>query len=171
MKRDLLVAALALLLAACGNSPTEPLTGLPGPSLKADVVTILKGKFPIGPGSSFNPCTGEFVDFVGEFNLVVRQITSDSGHVTLMIHSVAGHVSGMGRTTGTEYLSNEHFNFVQHFGGDATNLIIEFTITPVSKGSLPNQGVGKLQVFVVVNANGDVTVDRVVETGFGECQA
>ena len=80
------------------------------------------------------------------------------------------NLNGVGRTTGTEYLSNEHFNFIQHFGGDATNLIIEFTITPVSKGSLPNQGVGKLQVFVVINANGEMTVDRSVEVGFDECQ-
>ena len=169
MKRSVLVSTI-VLLAACGNAPTEPLTELPSPSSKADVVTILKGRFPIGPGSSFNACTGEFVDFAGEFNLVVRQIVSDSGHVTLMIHSVAGHVNGVGRTTGTEYLSNEHFNFIQHFGGDATNLIIEFTIAPVSKGSLPNQGVGKLQVFVVINANGEMTVDRSVEVGFDECQ-
>lgn len=170
MKRSGLIVASSIALAACGDAPSGPLVELPGPSSKADVVTILKGRFPIGPSTGFNSCTGEFVDFAGEFNLVVRQITSDSGHVNLIIHSVGGHITGVGRTTGTEYVANEHFNFVQHSGGDATNLIIEFTTSRVSKGPSPNEGVGKLQIFVVINANGEMKVDRFVVRGFDDCQ-
>lgn len=171
MKRGVLIAGAAAFFTACGNAPTDPMTTeVQDPRLKAEVITFLKGRFPIGARTVLDSCTGELVDIVGEFNLIVRQITSNSGHVNFMIHSVGGHVTGVGQTTGTEYISNEHFNFIQHSGGKATNLIIESTIRSVSKGPLPNHAIGKLQIFVVVNANGDLTVDRVVESGFDECQ-
>ena len=183
MKRSTLLSAMLSLVAclspaACGEAPagletTEPDPGvqLPDPQFAASVETILKGRFPIGPRTVFDVCTGEWVDIVGEFNLVVREVRTPTGKLHVFIHSVGGHVTGVGQTTGTEYLSNEHFNFTQHDGGNgATNLLIEFTISWVSKGSAPNREVGKLQIFMVINANGEMTVDREVESGFGECQ-
>jgi len=162
---------LLLGFGACAEAPTSVTSDVPEPQFAAQVETIEKGRFPIGPRTVFNVCTNEFVDIAGEFNLVVRQVTTPTGKVHFFIHSVGGHVLGVGQTTGTEYVSNEHFNLVEHSGGNgATNLIIEFTITWVSKGRAPNNEVGKLQIFVTINANGEVTVDREVVRGFDECQ-
>lgn len=183
MKRStLLSAALSLVVclfpAACGEASVgldttvpDPEVRVPDPQFAAQVVTILKGRFPLGPRTVFNVCTNEFVDIAGEFNLVVRQVTTPTGKVHFFIHSVGVHVLGVGQTTGTQYVSNEHFNFVQHSGGNgATNLIIEFTIKGVSKGPAPDGAVGKLQIFVIIDANGEMRVDRFVVEGFDECQ-
>ena len=102
--------------------------------------------------------------------MIVDSREPPAGHPGPAAHARGLNPNGVGRTTGTEYVSNEHFNFVQHSGGGgATNLIIEFTISSVSKGPLADGGVGTLQIFVVVNANGEMTVDRFVLTGF-ECR-
>ena len=171
MNRTIPATILILGLSACTEAPTSVTSDVPDLRFAASVETILKGRFPIGPRTVFDVCTNEFVDIAGEFNLVVRQVTTPTGKVHFFIHSVGGHVLGVGLTTGTEYVSNEHFNLVEHSAGNgATNLIIEFTIASVSKGGAPNNEVGKLQIFMTINANGVVTVDREVVRGFDECQ-
>ncbi|MBM4188478.1 MAG: hypothetical protein FJ206_14340 [Gemmatimonadetes bacterium] len=148
------------LIAGCGrgfDSAAEPTE----PNFAATVETLFKGRFPIGPRSTFNDCTNEWVDIVGEYNLVVRQVTSANGGVHFMIHSVAGHVTGVGQTSGTRYASNEHTNLVQHSGGPVSILVLEIGITTVTKGKAANNAPGKLQIFMVVNANGELVVDRV----------
>ena len=184
MKRSTIVSVVlsifaCLFPAACGEAPTglettapDPEVQLPDPQFAAQVETIFKGRFPLGPNTGFNVCTNEFVTITGEFNLVVRQVTTPTGKVHFFIHSVGVHILGVGETTGFEYVSNEHFNFVEHSGGNgATILVIEFTNKGVSKGPAPDRAVGKLQIFVVIDANGEMRVDRFVVEGFDECQA
>lgn len=164
------LATAALVLTGCDRGigdVAEPTTTKP--NLAAQVVTLLKGRFPIGPRTAYNDCSGEFVDIVGEYNLVVRQVTSATGSVHFMIHSVAGHVTGVGQTTGTQYVSNEHTNYTEHYDGPNYVLALEFGIMSVAKGRETNGAPGKIQIFVVVNANGEMTVDR-FEIRF-ECQS
>jgi hypothetical protein len=155
------VAALfstALILTSCSDTP-NPTTPEVNPDFGATVETFLKGRFPIGPRSQFNVCTNEWVDIVGEYNLIVRQVTTPSGRTVFQIHSVAAHVNGVGQTSGDTYVSNDHFNYVERSGGDTYGLVIESTIVRVAKGEGSNDW-GKFQIFVVVNANGELVVDR-----------
>jgi len=163
MKPGYPISIILLGVAGCDGGSTA----LGGPEdsrpvLAASVETLLKGRFPIGPRTNFNDCTNEWVDIVGEFNLVVRQVTSAAGQIHFMIHSVAGHVTGVGQTTGSQYVSNEHFNLTQHSAGPTSILVIEFGISTITKGPAVNNAPGKLQIFIVVNANGEMTVDREV---------
>lgn len=171
--RSIVAFAIALLLLACSDTPREPVSPeleVSGPQLSA-VVETFQGRFPLGPNTFFNACTGENVTIAGDFNVVFRQVTSNSGRVNVVIHSVGMRVKGVGES-GTEYVYNEHFNYAEHSGDDgATNLIIEFTGRLVSQGKSTNGAAGKLQIFLVIDANGDVTIDRFVERGFDECQS
>lgn len=172
IKNRHLTLVIALLLSACGQTPLAPVSPeleVPGPQFSA-VVETFQGRFPLGPNTFFFACANENVTIAGDFNVVFRQVTSSSGRVNVVIHSVGMRVKGVGES-GTEYVYNEHFNFAQHFGGNgATNLIIEFTGLLVSKGKSSNGVAGKLQIFLVIDANGDVKVDRLVISGFDECQ-
>jgi hypothetical protein len=162
MNRPTLLAITLCAIAACADAPTSTRTLDAPASVAATVETIMKGRFPIGPRTVTNECTGEKVDIVGEFNLVVRQVTTPNGAVHFMIHSVAGHVTGVGQTTGTTYVSNEHTNYTEHWDGPNYVLAFEFGITTNTKGGEANNVPGKLQIFLVIDANGEVRVDRFV---------
>jgi hypothetical protein len=86
-----------------------------------------------------------------------------------MIHSVAGHVTGVGQTSGITYVSNEHTNYTEHSGGPNYVLAFEFGIATVTRGRDTNNVPGKFQIFLIIGANGDVRVDR-VEMRF-ECRS
>lgn len=156
--------------AACDGTPAEPVAsdrGLPGPSLSAQVETIVQDRFPL-VNTVFNVCTGEWVDIEGEFLVVVRQVLSSSGRSHFRIH-VSVHVEGTGQSTGTGYVSNEQLNLVANGGsGGASVFVLEFRILTVSKGSAANAA-GRIRAHVTVNAVGEVTVDR-FEFVFDECR-
>ena len=161
MKRLLAIAPLLVALTSCEQNSTGPDRLLDQkPDHAASVETILKGRFTIGPRTNFNDCTNEMVDIVGEYNLVVRQVTSGTGSVLFMIHSVAGHVTGVGQTSGTEYVSNEHTNYVEHTDGPTYTLVLEIGISTVTRGKDENNVPGKFQIVLVIDANGVTRVDR-----------
>lgn len=149
---------ICLISPGCGESdpPTEPDLR---PDLGAIVETIEKGWYPLGSSESWNVCTGEWVDIEGDFNLVVRQITTPSGNVIYQVHSVAVHVLGTGRSSGMQYVSNEHFNYTDRSGEAGTGFVIEFAIRWVAKGAAPNVS-GKMQITLVADGNGDIVLDR-----------
>jgi hypothetical protein len=82
-----------------------------------------------------------------------------------MTRTTAVHVAGVGQSTGQEYINNEHFIFNETEPGPngAWGFTMELHGRFISKGSAPNSW-STFQLFFVVNANGDVTVDRFVST-------
>lgn len=160
---------LAMAAAACGGDhATEP--QVPPPSLRAEVVTLFKGWFPLTPPPAgvFNACTGERVHFTGDFNLIVRLVTSNSGRSQFRVHSQA-NVKGIGAVTGTEYVSTDLLNLTETGGASGAAVFnLVYTILTVSKGAMDNSA-GYIRQQLTVNADGEVTVDR-TEVAFDVCR-
>jgi hypothetical protein len=118
------------------------------------VETILQGRFPLTPpaGGIYNACTDEKVLFSGDFNLVVRSVTSNSGNSVFLI-KVAAHVTGVGATTGMQYVSNEVTSLTLHGAGDLSHV---FNIHTISKGGTPNSS-GLIRIQMTFDANGNPT--------------
>jgi hypothetical protein len=154
------IAATAILLSACSDVlPSGPET--PAPTFRATVETLFKGWFPLTPppGGVFNACTGEPVLLSGEFNLIVRRVTSSSGQTLFLVHSQV-NLAGVGAVSGTTYQANEVLNLTQMAGPtSATVFHLEFHTHTVSAGSSDNSS-GVIRIQVTVNADGTVTVDK-----------
>lgn len=163
------ILALAFLAAACaGDTLSEP--EAPPPSLRAEVVTLFKGWFPLTPPPAgiFNACTGEHVLVSGDYNLTVRMVTSNSGVGSFRVHSQV-NVKGVGATTGTEYLAMEVLNLTQNAGPNGAAVFhMTYPLNTVSKGAMDNAA-GHIRQQVTVNTNGELTVDR-TDIAFDVCR-
>lgn len=159
----------ALLLSGCGaESPQAPYT--PAPLFRAEVLTLFKGWFPLmpPPGGIFHPCTGEMVIFTGDYNLIVRMVTSESGHTQFRVHSQA-NVKGEAVGTGTEYVAVDLLNLTENAGPDGAAVFhLQYPLRAVSKGGLPNSK-GWIRSHLTVSASG---VERAGfdEVAFDVCQ-
>jgi hypothetical protein len=105
-----------------------------------------------------NSCTSEAI-FVQAETCTSFVLTQDqAGGFHLRIHQET-HGTGVGITSGNEYVINEVAN--QELNTKSLQLeenVVEDSLL-ISKGSLPNEIV-KLTTHLTVNANGDVTVFR-----------
>jgi hypothetical protein len=136
-------------------------TEAPAPSFRAEVVTLFKGWFPLTPppGGVYNACTDEFVLVSGDYNLIVRMVTSASGRTQFRVHSQV-NVKGTGATSGTEYVAMEVLNLTETAGPTGAAVFhMQYPLRAISKGSAANAA-GHIAIQTTVNANGEITVDR-----------
>lgn len=160
---QILKCALAVGLLTANACTTDLPTAADdlSPNLRAEVETLFQGWFPLNPPPTgvWNACTGEYVLVSGDFHLIVRRVTASSGHVTFRVLSHA-NVTGIGATTGMEYVSNEVLNLTRTGSPDGAAVFqLEFRINTISKGSAPNAA-GYMRLHMTVNAQGEVTAER-----------
>jgi hypothetical protein len=60
--------------------------------------------------STWNNCSGEFIDFSGIGHVQVRGVITDN-KITYVLHYNLSNVKGYGRTSGTEYVTTSTFNY------------------------------------------------------------
>lgn len=105
--------ALALVLAACGETPTAPpetgVLDVPGPS--AAVIVNEKS----GPETIvlFDPCNGEPIEVTSTEKLIVRR-TDDGAGGFLFGFSQTFSGTAVGLTSGREYQFQQTFQFSEH---------------------------------------------------------
>ena len=107
--------------------------------------------------SVWNPCTEEFVDLSGTLHYILRW-TINNNKETFMLHFNASNVKGVGRTSGTQYVTTSTFNYsnTNHFSGDQRVFQQSASTRYVALG-----GEGSFTVIndwhLTVNANGEET--------------
>ena len=113
------------------------------------------GTFPVN-GSTWNSCTQEFIDFSGTGHFQIRGMISDN-KITFVLHFNLSNVKGVGRTSGTQYVTTGTFNYSNTF-----NFNTQFVYQQSASTNYIALGSG-LSFTVIndwhltVNANGDVT--------------
>jgi hypothetical protein len=136
--------------------------------LVATVTPLVKGEMVQNQtydreGFLFVPCanggTGEMVHIVGQLH-IVTSVTANDNHVTLQYHTNARY-SGVGLTTGDKYEApggaHEKATF-QIPAGQPYEYSFRFGMRLVGQGPGNNFVIHQI-VHLVVNANGEVTVD------------
>lgn len=120
-------------------------------------------------GTGWNSCTQEFVDFNGTGFYEIRGMISDN-KITFVQHLNASNVKGLGRTSGTEYVGTQAFNYTNTFNFNSQfvfqqNSIINY----VALG-----GDGSFSIIndwhLTVNANGDVSFFFSTDGDIIECR-
>lgn len=106
-------------------------------------------------GTGWNSCTQEFVDYSGTIHFTIRGMISDN-KITFVQHGNASNVKAVGRTSGTEYVVTQTFNYT-----NTSNFNTQFVY---QQNSIINYvalgGDGSFSRIndwhLTVNANGDV---------------
>ncbi len=163
----LLACSLATLvfLGACAEPMTQPEEVAPPPQLRAEVETLFQGRFPLRPPPpAVHPCFGEAVELSGDYNLVVRRITSAGGPSVFLVQ-VAAHATGVGLTTGARYVISEGTQFTSHGSG---TMSLRFRVQVISQGGIPNAA-GWVHLHLTFDANGNLTAER-GEIAFDVCR-
>jgi hypothetical protein len=106
--------------------------------------------------TSLNPCNGELVDLSGSCHVVVSVTFDRSGGTHFDTHEYC-HATGVGRTTGAEYVANEseHNTLNENSGGSIT-VTNPISFRLISNGREPNFIVYSL-FHVTVNPDGTAT--------------
>jgi hypothetical protein len=117
----------------------------------------------------FTACNGEDVPFGGTLNIVSHMTVSSSGQVNIKV-GISANLKGVGQLTGAKYVGS--LNAETGIRADSIDLApYNATITVHlnfnGQGNLP---IAKLKVLVhlTVNANGDITSEKIVFTD--ECK-
>lgn len=162
MKKIFVFTAIAfLILSSCkkeiATSLVEPVPKIESSSTSNSVHAVpisVKETFVV-QSSTWNSCTQEFIDFSGTGHFEIRGVISDN-KITFILHYNVSNVKGVGRTSGTRYVSTETFNYSNTF-----NFNTQFVYQ--QRHSLRYIALGKENNFALendwhltVNANGDV---------------
>src|SRR5262249_6054151 len=117
--------------------------------------------FPINGVLFFDSCTGEWIFVTGQdcVDFYIHTDASGGQHVTYR-ETIEG--SGVGMTSGTQYEISEVSNGTENLNDNNLQheFIAVFHLNLISKGSMPNERI-KATTHFTVDANGNVTVDRV----------
>jgi hypothetical protein len=107
-------------------------------------------------GSTWNNCADEFIDFSGIGHVQVHGVISNN-KITYILHYNASGVKGYGRTTGTEYVTTQAFNYSNTYNFNTQYVYQQrSTINFIAKGKDGSFTVED-NWHLTVNANGDVT--------------
>jgi hypothetical protein len=140
------------LLAACGEAAAP--VGPPAARPSAAVVTNT-GRQPFS-AALFDQCTGEVVDLAGWGRTTITETVDGAGGTHLVVHTALS-LTGVGRTTGAQYVANQRVTQVVQ-GPPPVNEVLVARSRLISKGSLDNRFV-TIRRRLVVNARGEVVVD------------
>jgi hypothetical protein len=155
---SLILTALAitgLLASACDSPTATDDSTITAPSFAA-AATVTKVPYTIsGP----IPCTGEWVEIVGEFQAINQVVTDGSGgfHVTWTWNIKGTGTGSFGNTYRYTHTSPDRINV----GADDlpfTHTIADHVVA-VSKGSAPNF-ILHFTIHKTINNNGVVTIDK-----------
>ena len=107
--------------------------------------------------SVWNPCTEEYVDISGTLHYILRWIISENKE-TYVLHFNASNLRGVGRTSGTPYVTTSTFNYsnTNSFTGEHKVFQQSASTNFVAAG-----GEGSFTIIndwhLTVNANGEET--------------
>lgn len=111
---------------------------------------------------NYNPCTGEWIQFRGEAQLII-DIRINNNHVSGTYHfNILHQETGVGATTGTVYhavggVVNQPFSG-SLINGSFTGTVV-YHVLMQAQGKTDNFEVTE-NLKLTINANGEVTVDR-----------
>jgi len=153
MKSVALLASCTLVLVACGETvePVAPRAARPNAA-----VVLNDGRQPFS-ASLFNACTGEVIDLTGWTRTTATETVDGAGGTHVTVHSTIA-LTGVGQTTGAEYVANQSFTNVVRGplpSGDVTVLTQEF----IAKGTTTADRFITLRARLLVNAEGEVVLD------------
>jgi hypothetical protein len=139
-----------------GSDPTAP----PGQDPLAPNLAVNNTGFFDRDFTIWDPCNGEFVDFVTKRKHVFNTTFDANGGIHIGFHR-AWRGKGVGQVTGTEYPFNFPWQRQFYVRGPFPEVFHQSVNNNlVSKGSADNRLFTHTEQFTV-NANGDVTVDIV----------
>lgn len=166
--RNVLAAALLvpLGLAACEQAPTAPEQVAPEISAPSFSRSGVSQRFPI-EFTAWNGCTEEDVRVTGVITRVSR-VQEDQGGGYHWLENYSYHGTGVGLSSGTEYVYNEIHNMKEN--GDlpfdslfddtgAYYFTMSFIAPFISKGSAPNE-LFQWDLRYKMDRTGTVTIDE-----------
>jgi len=119
--------------------------------------------------SVWNSCLKEFIDFSGTVHVEIRGMVSNN-KITFVLHLNASNMKGVGRTTGTQYVTTSTFNFSNSFNFN-TQFVYQQRATTryVAIGSGTSFTVEN-DWHLTVTANGDVAFFFSTDGDVVKCQ-
>jgi hypothetical protein len=160
MKKVLFLASSIVMLSF--SSWTHPSTikslSLPPEHWNEHIIEDASGVF-------YNACTGEMVDLTLTFYWLNTGTSGPNRSGSVWNFKWKG--TGVGLTTGIQYIVNEHDNsiFTIHSNNDQLVLSGQHKMVYVSKGAAPNWTI-QWNYQLIINANGEVVVDDFEATDY-----
>ena len=117
MEKMFLYAAIAIVaLNSCKKADLQPPTEQPAQGLKTvsaksgNVEHVKESETSSIAFSVWNPCAGEYVDLSGTLHYILRWTITDNKE-TYVLHFNASNIKGVGRMSGTRYVTTSTFNY------------------------------------------------------------
>jgi hypothetical protein len=111
-------------------------------------------------GTYVDACSGDIITYTGTEHDVFD--TTVNGNTVHMVEHSNEHIAGTGSPSGASYVGNATGNYEENFNLTSPQGEFDITdvLTAIGQGGAPNQKLMMTQ-HLTVNANGDVTVNRI----------
>ena len=162
MKGILRFALIGILVTACGEEPTAPVTATSDDTGRPALAALAITDNVIVPISllAFIPCAnggaGEFVELTGNLHILSHITISNAGTVTIKTHFQPQGITGLGEVTGDKYQGTGVTQDILHLAfGETYTLVNNFRMIGQGPG---NNFLVHETFHYTFNANGTLTV-------------